>query len=404
MRNLTKASREDSRNYQFNSLLNDGFERETYKKLDFFTKFDGKYFTLKVYRGTSANHEEYKNYHTAERRAEIIANYKRNLDSREAFKAEQKAKGYTSSHAGASAAIKSELQAAFKGIKFSVTSESFSGGNSVHVSWVDGPTVAEVEKISQKYQYGHFNGMEDIYESTNSRDDIPQVKYVSERREKSESITALLPDFSTLFNPEQSHDYRNTPEQILYRVFSKTSFPAEYTNARIERTNETCGHFEDLYTICFDTQQVQPSQQIEYSEVEATAGEINIIDYSEKAFAVIGTPEDLKRIQDKMYELGGKFNKYLKCGAGYIFSKSKLEAVVWVAASVYSVSVLRSLYAIILLYSLVFIGLFGWLYVLPLQKLLYSMYIYILFRVYNGYNNRIINLFIKLFCLIISTL
>ena len=32
--------------------------------------------------------------------------------------------------------------------------------------------------MTDKYQYGHFNGMEDIYEYTNSRADIPQVKYL----------------------------------------------------------------------------------------------------------------------------------------------------------------------------------------------------------------------------------
>lgn len=29
-----------------------------------------------------------------------------------------------------------------------------------------------------KYQYGHFNGMEDLYEITNIRKDIPQTKHL----------------------------------------------------------------------------------------------------------------------------------------------------------------------------------------------------------------------------------
>lgn len=45
-----------------------------------------------------------------------------------------------------------------------------------------------------------------------------------------------------------------------------------------------------------------------------------IVNYSEKAIAVIG---DTKEIKDQLKAMGGKFNKYLKCGAGWIFSATK---------------------------------------------------------------------------------
>ena len=51
---------------------------------------------------------------------------------------------------------------------------------------------------------------------------------------------------------------------------------------------------------------------------------IEIIDYSEKAFAIIG---DTKPIKDTLKALGGNFNGRLSCGAGWIFSKAKLETV-----------------------------------------------------------------------------
>lgn len=91
-------------------------------------------------------------------------------------------------HAETSKAIRKELKKAYPLTKFSVTSHSFSGGNSVAIEWIDGPTSESVGKIANKYQYGHFNGMEDIYEHTNRRNDIPQVKYVQVRREVSEHI------------------------------------------------------------------------------------------------------------------------------------------------------------------------------------------------------------------------
>ncbi len=55
---------------------------------------------------------------------------------------------------------------------------------------------------------------------------------------------------------------------------------------------------------------------------EVQAGTVQIVDYSEKAIAVIG---DTKPIKDKLKSLGGKFNFRLSCGAGWIFKKSDLE-------------------------------------------------------------------------------
>lgn len=49
-----------------------------------------------------------------------------------------------------------------------------------------------------------------------------------------------------------------------------------------------------------------------------------IIDYSDKAIAVIG---DTKAIKDALKELGGRFNFRLSCGAGWIFPKTKMEDV-----------------------------------------------------------------------------
>lgn len=61
-----------------------------------------------------------------------------------------------------------------------------------------------------------------------------------------------------------------------------------------------------------------------FEAVEVPAGQIQIIDYSEKAIAVIG---ETKPIKDKLKELGGRFNFRLTCGAGWIFPKTKLSEI-----------------------------------------------------------------------------
>ena len=58
--------------------------------------------------------------------------------------------------------------------------------------------------------------------------------------------------------------------------------------------------------------------------VTVEADEIKVIDYSEKAIAVIG---NTKPIKDKLSAAGGKFNPRLTCGPGWIFSKKRIEQV-----------------------------------------------------------------------------
>ena len=80
--------------------------------------------------------------------------------------------------AKAAKSIRAELKEAFPGIKFSVKSEGFSGGDAVNIRYWDAIPTKEVEAITDRYQYGHFDGMTDMYESSNRLDDIPQSKYV----------------------------------------------------------------------------------------------------------------------------------------------------------------------------------------------------------------------------------
>ena len=60
--------------------------------------------------------------------------------------------------------IRKELKKAFPAIKFSVKCNSYSGGNSINIYYIDGFAKAEIESIVKKYQYGRFNSMDDIYE------------------------------------------------------------------------------------------------------------------------------------------------------------------------------------------------------------------------------------------------
>lgn len=69
--------------------------------------------------------------------------------------------------------IRADLKKYFPGIKFSVKSKTYAGGNSVYVSWTNGPTVKSVEEIINKYEGGSFDGMTDCYNyNTNVFNDV----------------------------------------------------------------------------------------------------------------------------------------------------------------------------------------------------------------------------------------
>jgi hypothetical protein len=327
MRLITKKQRLDLQTALIEGYKTRGFKQEVYKGLNIFTGEENGKFYLTVFRDTISKPTANFYYRTAESREKGIEGVKNSYDNREAYRAKAKANPTHSTAANASAAIKAELKEVFPDIKFSVRSDNFSMGNSVDISWTDGPTSDQVEKITDKYQYGHFNGMEDIYEYTNSREDIPQAKYVSAHRKISEELTALLlPIFTDLLAQTSridDGDYRNSPENILYRILNKTSFPTKWKATGIERTDLMSGSFEDFYRVTFngsDAPKIEPT----FEKVEVKAGEVQIIDYSQKAIAVIG---DTKPIKDKLKALGGKFNFRLSVGPGWIFPKTKLDEI-----------------------------------------------------------------------------
>jgi hypothetical protein len=48
----------------------------------------------------------------------------------------------------------------------------------------------ELESFCNKYQYGHFDGMTDCYEYSNTNENVPQAKFVFVRVDYSDEIKA----------------------------------------------------------------------------------------------------------------------------------------------------------------------------------------------------------------------
>lgn len=111
--------------------------------------------------------------------------------------------------------MRRELKEAFPGIKFSVKTKKYSGGDSIRVSWTDGPTEKRVTDIIDRYQEGHFDGMIDCYEYNDSVfcSTFGGTKYVFANREFSDDfLTGVFLELSAYWGQRHGVDCPSVTE------------------------------------------------------------------------------------------------------------------------------------------------------------------------------------------------
>ena len=155
--------------------------------------------------------------------------------------------------------IRQELSTEFPGQKFSVRKADYS---TINIEWEDGPTKEEVEQIAGKHERicvrDRWN--DDLWDHNDT------------------AFTSVFGGVDYLFY------YRETaPENREISLYTKP----------------------------------EPKQS-KTETIEAKG--VQIIDYSEKAIAIVG---ETRAIKETLKNLGGRFNRHLSCGAGWIFSKTK---------------------------------------------------------------------------------
>ena len=128
--------------------------------------------------------------------------------------------------------IRDLLKKEFPNVKFTVKSDNYSNGNSIRVGYTN---FLPIEKITEKikhYQYGEFNGMEDIYECSNCIENLPQTKYLFVERAMSEEVKIqILNEIRTTYKDCENvnyEDYSNNFHEwistLVYRIFYKNSY------------------------------------------------------------------------------------------------------------------------------------------------------------------------------------
>lgn len=177
--------------------------------------------------------------------------------------------------------IKKLLSVNFKNVKFSVTSEIFSGGDAVRISWSFGPTVDQVEEITNRFKGGYFDSMNDIYEYNSDKFEVsengdvikqPTVKYISTSRyfvtpgeknvyngQAAKDAIKFLCEAFKVENHENTDLYENSTDfyskagNVSARLLRFASYPSDNIELTgIIRTLKDCGSIEEFYTYTFN--------------------------------------------------------------------------------------------------------------------------------------------------------
>jgi hypothetical protein len=106
-----------------------------------------------------------------------------------------------------------------------VTSENYSMGDSVNVKIkeiIDPKVLNEINDDLAIYQYGKFDGMQDLYENTNVMDEIPQTKYLFIEYDYkvadvfTETLVEILKDKINVNDSNPEYQYQQMARGILY--------------------------------------------------------------------------------------------------------------------------------------------------------------------------------------------
>ena len=178
--------------------------------------------------------------------------------------------------------VREYVKKTYPDCKFSVRSEYYSMGSSIHVTLMEAPF--EVSSTSEKHNF-----------------------YPSDWAKK-EFTTESYNILKEVYDYVESYNYDNSDPMT------------DYFDVNFHFSSIGIGQWDKPFKVVEPKK--RPSKQ--QSSSEQVVNGIKLIDYSDKAVAIIG---DTKPFKDLLKSLGGKFNPKLTCGAGWVFSKSQVDKI-----------------------------------------------------------------------------
>lgn len=201
--------------------------------------------------------------------------------------------------------LRTLLKVKFPATKFSVKKYHY---NSYTVSWEDGPSEPQVSEITRLFKDEGWDGMTDSSYSINTpfNQRYGGIGYISTSRNISDAV-------------------RNQELNLLNKELGKEFKMEDYVE---ERGNTASGLiYQRTYKKDYSPEVKVKTKPVEKNVpvIKAiSANGLELVNYSEKSFAIIG---ETKPIKETLSNLGGSFNNRLSCGPGWIFSKSRIDTV-----------------------------------------------------------------------------
>lgn len=223
--------------------------------------------------------------------------------------------------------IRKWLGVKYPGCKFSVRKNHH---DSATIEGVDGPSCRELTEACSIWQTGHSDPSGDYWDDTNSvfNDLYGGWSFLHTERELSpetrERLRAMVKtDFPQI--PDTTDPYKeglrvSENYDLYYKVCEKYGLKREGYDRYLTVASVLNSMRYDMPVM----PEIKPKSgnKADKGDKVSTAPVkgVEIVEYSEKAIAIIG---DTKSIKDLLKSLGGSFNPRLTCGAGWIFSKKK---------------------------------------------------------------------------------
>ena len=240
------------------------------------------------------------------------------------------------------------------GIDFKVKSESYSGGSSLRIKYTLGPDVKLVTAICKELQYGYFDGMTDEYKGVKVDPiivdgyQLQTYKFVfvdqliyEDDYQASRGFKAMVAEVGREFMPT-SRQGRNDDDSYWYDIQPRNFVTTDASQIVPKQFKSHNNDFALIYKLkgedtLYSTADEYKIPTAVESKVKALTIEnrivgvqgslsssIQVVEYSDKSFALIG--DGTKAIKDELSKYG-KWNRFLKCGAGWIFANKHREVV-----------------------------------------------------------------------------
>ena len=155
----TKAARIAARSAVLDGLRAAGAQITEHPDADCIAVFEttARGATIRIYDGTAARPALFEAWRSADKARQRLEEQINNRRERIQRRKDEAGKRTPSEEAQTAAAIRKRLRETFPKVKFSVTCDSFAGGNSVSIHWTDGPITEIVDHITRQYAWGTFD-------------------------------------------------------------------------------------------------------------------------------------------------------------------------------------------------------------------------------------------------------